>query len=182
MKSKKIFLTEENLVSALKNQDAIAMRALNDMYSDSLSSVIFKILLNPDSTKDVLQEVIIKIWVSGKSYDPSKGRLFTWMVNITRNYTIDVLRSKRYRNGKKNMNIDDYEYIIDWRNKITYNPDTVLIREMVNGLRPEFNVLLDMVYFKGYTHLETAYELDLPLGTVKTRIRRAIMELRNQFN
>ena len=182
MKSKKIFLTEDNLVLALKKQDVIAMQALNDMYSDSLGGIISKILNDPELSKDALQEVFWKIWVSAKSYDPSKGRLFTWMLNITKNYTVDILRSKRYRNNKKNININDCQYTIDISYKTVYNPDTVLIKQLVNELKPEYYILLEMVYFKGYTHVETADELNLPVGTVKTRIRMAIMELRTQFD
>jgi len=182
MKSKKIFLTEESLVLALKKQDVIAMQALNDMYSDSLGGIITKILNDPELSKDALQEVFWKIWVSAKSYEPSKGRLFTWMLNIAKNYTIFLLRSKRYRNNKKNTNISNCQSAVDMRYKIIYNPDTILIKQLVYRLKPEFNILLDMVYFKGYSHEEIADELNLPLGTVKTRIRMAIMELRTQFN
>jgi len=57
-----------------------------------------------------------------------------------------------------------------------------MIKQLVNQLKPEYNILLEMVYFKGYTHLETADKLNLPVGTVKTRIRMAIMELRTQFD
>lgn len=182
MKSKKIFLTEENLILALKNQDIIAIQALIDMYSDSLGGTITKILNDPESSKDALQEIFCKIWNSAKSYEPSKGRLFTWMLNIARNYTKDILRSKRYRNSKKNICITDCQTKIDVRYKTTYNTDTVLIKQLVYELKPELNILLEMVYFKGYTHLEIADELNLPIGTVKTRIRTAIMKLRTQFD
>lgn len=104
------------------------------------------------------------------------------MLNIARNYTIDILRSKKYRNSKRNINITDFQSTIDNRYKTIYNTDTTLIKQMVYRLKPEFNILLEMVYFKGYTHVETANELNLPLGTVKTRIRMAIMELRTQFD
>ncbi|MNY50148.1 ECF RNA polymerase sigma factor RpoE [compost metagenome] len=65
---------------------------------------------------------------------------------------------------------------------MTFNADTLGVKDMVNALKPELNVVLNMVYFKGYTHAEAAEELSLPLGTVKTRIRMAIMELRKNFN
>ena len=182
MKSKKLFLTEENLILALKNQEPIAMRALYDMYSYSLGGVIARIINNPELSEDVLQEVIMKIWTSGNSYNPSRGRLFTWMINLTRNYTLDVLRTKRYRNSRKTISIDDCHPAIDKQRNVYYNPEAILIKELVCQLKPEFNVLLEMVYFKGYTHLETAEELNLPLGTVKTRIRMAIIELRTQFD
>ncbi|CAM4273201.1 RNA polymerase sigma-70 factor, ECF subfamily [Pedobacter westerhofensis] len=182
MKSKKLFLTEENLILALKNQEPIAMRALYDMYSYSLGGVIFRILNHTELSEDVLQEVILKIWTSGNHYNPRRGRLFTWMLNLTRNYTLDILRTKRYRNGRKTVNIDDCHPAIDKQRNVYYNPEAILIKELVNQLKPEFNILLEMVYFKGYTHLETSEELNLPLGTVKTRIRMAIMELRTQFD
>lgn len=182
MKSKKIFLTEESLVLALKKQDIIAMQALNDMYAESLGGIVNKILSDPELSKDALQEVFWKIWTSANSYEPSKGRLFTWMLNIARNYTIDILRSKRYRNNKKNINITDCHSAVDIHYKTIYNPDTILIKQLVYKLKPEFNILLEMVYFKGYTHVETADELNLPVGTVKTRIRMAIIELRTQFD
>jgi len=182
MQSKKIFLTEEHLVSALKNQKWIGMKALIDMYSESLGGVIYKIVQDSELSKDTLQEVFIKIWYSIHKYESSKGRLFTWMINLARNYSFDTLRSKRYRNGKLNTDIDDCRVYLEKDNRIIYNPDTILIKEMVDQLKPEFIIVLQMVYFKGYTHVEVADELNIPLGTVKTRIRMAILELRSQFN
>ena len=182
MKPQKVFLSEEDLVLALKNQQANGMQALNDMYSDSLGGVISRILNDSELSKDILQEVLIKIWMTANSYQTCKGRLFTWMINVAKNYSIDTLRSKRYRNSRRNINIDDFQPSVDRGNRIIYNPDTVLIRELVDELRPEYTILLDLVYFKGYTHVEVADELNIPLGTVKTRIRMAILELRDQFD
>jgi len=182
MKSKKIFLTEENLVLALKRQEPIGIQALNDMYSASLGGVIGRILKDSELSKDVLQEVILRIWSTAHNYETCKGRLFTWMINVARNYSIDIIRSKRYRNSRKNVNIDDNHQDINRQIKITYNSDQILVRELVYQLKPDFNILLEMVYYKGYTHVEIAEELNLPLGTVKTRIRMAIMELRTHFN
>lgn len=182
MKLKKTFLPENELVIALKNQELIGMQALNDMYSVSLGGVISKNLKDTELSKDVLQEVIIRIWDTAYSYETRKGRLFTWMINVARNYSIDILRSKGYRNGKRNIQID-YRYpIVDGGLKVNYNLDTLLIKELMNGLNPEFAILLNMVYFKGYTHVEVADELNMPLGTVKTRIKMAILKLRYQFN
>jgi len=182
MKSQKITYSEEDLVSGLKNHDTTAIKALYAMYSGALLGVITRLVQHPGISEDLLQEVLIKIWYSSEKYDSSKGRLFTWMINLAKNYTIDVLRSKQYRNNKKNINVDDCHQVIDIIHQVPYNPDTVLIKELIFGLKPEFNVLLDMVYFKGYTHVAIADELNLPLGTVKTRLRMAIAELRNHFD
>ncbi len=152
------------------------------MYSGALLGVISRIIQHTEIAEDLLQDTFIKIWNSADSYDPSKGRLFTWMMNIARNISIDKLRSKDFRNSIKNQEIENNVDFIDEQKKITFNSDTLGLRDMVTALKPEYNRVLDMVYFKGYTHVEAAEELNLPLGTVKTRIRMAIMELRKHFN
>jgi len=180
--TKKITIPEDDLVRALKAQETIAIQALYDMYSGALLGVITRIIQHAEISEDLLQETFIKIWNSANSYDSSKGRLFTWMMNIARNLAIDKLRSKDFRNANKNQDIENNVDFIDSQKKITFNSDTLGLKEMVVALKPEFTDVLEMVYFKGYTHVEAAEELNLPLGTVKTRIRMAIMELRKHFN
>ena len=178
----KISLTEEDLVRALKAQETIAIQALYDMYSAALLGVITRIVQHPEVSEDLLQETFIKIWNSGESYDSSKGRLFTWMMNVARNLAIDKLRSKDFRNASKNQDIENNVDFIDSQRKVSFNADTLGLKDIVNSLKPDFINVLELVYFKGYTQVEAAEELDLPLGTVKTRIRMAILELRKYFN
>jgi RNA polymerase sigma factor (sigma-70 family) len=180
--TKRITLTEEDLIKALKNQETIAIQALYDMYSGSLYGVISRIIQQTEVAEDVLQETFIKIWNSAEHYDSSKGRLFTWMINVARNLSIDKLRSKDFRNTNKNQDIENNVDFIDAEKKISFNSDIVGLRDMVNALKPEFFDVLDLVYFRGFTHVEAAEALNIPLGTVKTRIRMAVMELRKQFN
>ncbi len=180
--TKKISLSEEDLVNALKRQDTIAIKALYDMYSGALLGVISRIVLQTEVAEDLLQETFVKIWNSGSSYDSSKGRLFTWMMNVARNLAIDKLRSKDFKNSNKNQDIENNVDFIDEQRKVNFNADTLGIKDLVTNLKPDFKDVLDMVYFKGYTHVEAAEELNLPLGTVKTRVRMAILELRKKFN
>lgn len=180
--SKKISLSEEDLVLALKSRETIAVQALYDMYSGALLGVISRIVLQQEIAEDLLQETFVKIWNSAEQYDASKGRLFTWMMNIARNLAIDKIRSKDYRNTSKNQDIENNVDFIDAQSRVTFNADILGLKDLVTALKPEFKNVLDMVYFRGYTHVEAAEELDLPLGTVKTRIRMAIMELRKNFN
>ncbi|MEJ7557527.1 MAG: sigma-70 family RNA polymerase sigma factor [Pedobacter sp.] len=180
--TKKISLSEEELVTKLKSQDTLAIQALYDMYSGALLGVITRVIQHTEVAEDLLQETFIKIWNSAGSYDNSKGRLFTWMMNIARNLSIDKLRSKDFKNSNKNQNIENNVDFIDAQKEIIFNADLLGIKDLVTSLKPEFKIVLDMVYFKGYTHVEAAEELNLPLGTVKTRIRMAIMELRKNFN
>jgi RNA polymerase sigma factor (sigma-70 family) len=180
--TKKIALSEEELVIALKRQDTIAIKALYDMYSGSLLGVISRIIQQTEIAEDLLQETFVKIWNSAGSYDSSKGRLFTWMMNVARNLAIDKIRSKDFKNSTKNQDIENNVNFIDEQKKTIFNSDTLGLKEMVTSLKTEYKDVLDMVYFKGYTHVEAAEELNLPLGTVKTRIRMAIFELRKKFN
>jgi len=181
MELKKIFFPEEKLIIALKNRETIAVRALMDMYYDSLDNVVSRIIPDSESRKDVLQETIIKIWNSIEKYESSKGRLYTWMRNIAKNYAIDVVKSKSYKDVKKHVCIDLCHFDISRKRTININIDIIGIKDMIYNLQPKHYILLELVYFQGYTHQEVAIILSLPEGTVKTRIRMAIIELRKQF-
>lgn len=178
----KISLSEDNLIQALRNREKIAVEALYDMYSASLYGVILRIVIEQELAEDILQETFVKIWHSFQSYSADKGRLFTWMVNIARNLAIDKVRSKDFKNQGKNQELENNVTFIDEQRNTVYNPELLGIKDMVATLKPEQRAILDLVYFKGYTHVEAAEELDVPLGTIKTRLRMAIQQLRKHFN
>ncbi len=164
-------------MGALKQRDNRAYSYLYDNYSGALYGVILQIVQNPELASDVLQEVFINIWRKIESYDPSKGRLFTWMLNITRNASIDTLRSKGYQNSQKNQELAENVYK-DSNQVIQTSVDAIGLKKTLAKLKPEQRVLIDLAYFKGYTHEEIAKLEDIPLGTVKTRIRNALSQLR----
>ena len=168
---------EQELIIALKAKDEKAFSYLYDHYSDSLYSIILQIVKRPETACDVLQEVFLNIWRKIESYDPIKGRLFTWMLNISRNASIDMLRSKNYLNSRKNQEITDTVYANDQATTQT-NIDSIGLSKYLGKLRPEQRVLVELAYFKGYTHDEIAQIENIPIGTVKTRIRNALLQLR----
>jgi RNA polymerase sigma factor (sigma-70 family) len=181
-KKHKISLSEDELVLALRNREKIAVEALYDMYSASLYGVISRIVLDTATAEDVLQDTFVKIWNSFGSYSAEKGRLFTWMVNIARNLSIDKIRSKDFKNQNKNQELENNVTFIDEQRNTVYKPELLGIKDLVETLKPEQKSILDLVYFKGYTHVEAADELGVPLGTIKTRLRMAIVQLRKHFN
>ncbi|WP_259068859.1 RNA polymerase sigma factor [Mucilaginibacter sp. X4EP1] len=181
-RKQKISLSEEELVLALRNREKIAIEALYDMYSSSLYGVISRIIIDTPTSEDVLQETFVKIWHSFSSYSTEKGRLFTWMINIARNLAIDKLRSKDFKNQNKNQELENNVTSIDEQINTIYKPELLGIKDLVETLKPEQKSILDLVYFKGYTHVEAAEELGIPLGTIKTRLRMAIQQLRKHFN
>ncbi|MGZ3757091.1 MAG: RNA polymerase sigma factor [Mucilaginibacter sp.] len=181
-KKHKISLSEEELVLALGKREKVAVEALYDMYSASLFGVISRIVIDEYIAEDVLQETFVKIWNSFSSYSTEKGRLFTWMVNIARNLAIDKIRSKDFKNQNKNRELENNVTFIDEQRNTVYKPELLGIKELVDTLKPDQKSILDLVYFKGYTHVEAADELGIPLGTIKTRLRMAIQQLRKHFN
>lgn len=173
--------SEEELVTLLQGQDKQAFSYLYDNYAPALNNIIFRMVEDAALTEDILQEAFVKIWHNFTSYDKSKGRLFTWMLNLTRNLTIDMLRSKGY---KKQSKISGDENSVNnlQDNSININKfDSLGIRKQLADLKPEQRVIIDMAYFNGYTQDEIAKELGIPLGTVKTRMRTAILELRKML-
>ena len=180
IKAKKT-LSENDLVQAIRQKDKIGAEALYDMYSGSLYGVIYRIVQHEEIAQDLLQDTFVKIWNSFPLYDPAKGRLFTWMVNLARNLSIDKIRSRDFRNNSKNQDIENTVNVIDEQRSTEINPDLIGVKELVKLLKPEQKSVLDLVYFRGYTHVEASEELGIPLGTVKTRMRMAIITLRKFF-
>ncbi|WP_017258248.1 RNA polymerase sigma factor [Pedobacter arcticus] len=181
IKANKVFLEEPELVIALKQQKKIGAEALYSMYSASLMGIIQRVITDNEIAEDVLQEGLVKIWNSIQQYDASKGRLFTWMVNVVRNLSIDKVRSKDYRNHSKNQDLENHVNSIDIQHNSEYKPELMGVKDLLQKLKPEQKIIVDMIYFQGYTHVEVAEELAMPLGTVKTRLRMGIIELRKYF-
>ncbi|MEO6831167.1 MAG: RNA polymerase sigma factor [Chitinophagaceae bacterium] len=151
-------------------------------YSSVLYGVIFKVVLDEDTAQDVLQEGFVKIWNNIAQYDATKGRIYTWILNICRNAAIDKLRSKGEIMKRK---IQKGEHIVDNlanTRKTEQQTDTIGLRAMVAGLKPEYEAIVDLAYYKGYTMDEISKTLSVPLGTVKTRMRAAMQQLRQKFD
>lgn len=169
--------TEEELVMQLQNRSQQAFSYLYDNYAGALNGVIVRLVDDAVLAEDILQEAFVKIWNNFSSYDAAKGRLFTWMVNITRNLTIDTLRSKGYKKQQKiSADENSVSTYADGTGKEKF--DALGIKKQLVNLKPEQRSIIDMAYFGGYTQEEISKETGVPLGTVKTRMRTAILELR----
>jgi len=174
--------TEEELVLLLKQQSREAFNYLYKQYAGVLYGVINKVVYDEQTAQDVLQDVFVKIWNNIGQYDPAKGRLYTWMINIARNAAIDKLRSKGEIMKGKIQTGDDIVDNISGKMKTEQVTDTIGLRKMVADLKPEYESIISLAYFKGYTLDEISKTLSIPLGTVKTRMRHAIQQLRAIFN
>ena len=179
--SRRIKIEEDALVKMLVSRNVRALEILYDNYSAAMYGVIHRIVQNDAIAEDVLQESFVKIWNNFTQYDSTKGRLFTWMINICRNLSIDKIRSRDFVNSKKNQSIEMTVPSMGSGMASSYNPDTIGIRELVRKLEPEYRLIIDLLFFEGYSQSEAAEKLNIPLGTVKTRSRAAIQKLRALF-
>ena len=167
---------EAELVAMLKQRTQSAFNYLYDNYSASLYTVILSILQEKELANDTLQEVFIKIWRQIEQYNPDKGRLFTWMVNISRNASIDILRSKDYHSQKQNRELTENVYNV--AGTVNIETDKIGLRKLISNLKDDQKILIELAYFQGYTQDEISKLLNMPLGTVKTRLRSALIQLR----
>lgn len=169
---------EDELVLLLQKRDQDAFSYLYDNYAPALNGVIFRLVEDKSLSEDILQEAFLKIWNNFSSYDNSKGRLFTWMMNLTRNLTIDTLRSKGYKKQSKISGDENSVNNLQDTSSGIEKFDTLGIRKQLENLKPDQRLVIDLAYFKGLTQDEISKEIGIPLGTVKTRMRTAILELR----
>ena len=170
---------EKEILSCFEKGDDRAMALLYDNYGDTFYGIAFKIVNDEGLATDVLQDAFVKVWKKSRNYDSSKGRLFTWVLSIVRNQAIDALRKSGRRNEIQGDMADvsiSNEPSSNVGHDVKMDVDTVL-----SGLEKEKRDLIEHSYILGFSHPDIAEKFNLPLGTVKTRIRNAMIELREIF-
>ena len=149
-----------------------------DNYSAAIYGIIVRIVRSEEVAQEVMHDAFIKAWKNINSYSAEKGGLYTWLVNISRNTSIDRLRSKEIKKTGKTDSVADNVYTIDKANSTELSIDGIGLENVLNQLSDELRFVIEQMYFKGYTQIEIAKEFNIPLGTVKTRARTAMRTLR----
>jgi RNA polymerase sigma-70 factor, ECF subfamily len=181
MSKRKTIIAEDALVSLLQSKDERGFSILYDNYSSALYGVILKIVRSEEIAADVMQDAFVKIWKNIEGYNRTKGTLFTWILNVARNTAIDRIRSQEFQNSQKNQDLETSINFIDNQSSSQFDVDAIGIRKVVENLRPEHQQMIDLLYFQGYTQAEVSEEFNIPLGTVKTRVKAAVVQLRQYF-
>ncbi len=174
--------SEDELVALLRSGSRDGFNYLYRNYSAVLHGVILRIVNDEETAQDVMQEAFVKIWNNIGQYDSSRGRIYTWMLNISRNAAIDKLRTRGEIMRAKIQTGEDAVSNLQNIHRTEQTTETIGLRNMVAGLKPEHNTIVDLAYFRGYTLDEVSKELNIPLGTVKTRMRAAMQQLRQHFS
>jgi len=173
--------TEEELIVLLKSKSNEAFNYLYTHYAPVLYGIILKIVNDKETANDVLQDTFVKVWNNIHLYNSSKGRLYTWLLNVARNTAIDKLRSKGEIMRSKIQMGDEYVNSNANNVPVEIAVDKIGIPNLINSLKREHAASVQLAYYEGYTMDEIAQKLQIPLGTVKTRMRNALQQLRNIF-
>ncbi|WP_027077726.1 RNA polymerase sigma factor [Maribacter antarcticus] len=171
-------LLEKHIVELLQERNDKAISLLYDNYGDTLLGVAKKVVRSDDLAQDVLQESFVKIWKKSDTYDPSKAKLFTWLFRITRNTAIDKLRSVNAKTDKEiQIDVSDvYNIGVE-----STKPELMDMQEHLNKIEDKYQIVLDALFFQGMTQQEASEELDIPLGTIKSRLKIGLRELRKIY-
>jgi RNA polymerase sigma-70 factor (ECF subfamily) len=174
------------LMRNIQARDSQAMAQLYDLYSGLLFGLIRKMVREEQEAEDLLQEVFCKIWDKAEQFDADRGRAFTWIVSLTRNRTIDYLRSRRHKDKEREAaTIDDPEFQLTDHGGTSPLESTIkeeratLLRNALQEIPDKQRRVLEISYFKGLSQREISDKHDIPLGTVKTRMRQGMIKLKS---
>jgi RNA polymerase sigma-70 factor (ECF subfamily) len=179
-----LLYADEDLMSLAQQGDAAAFAALYDRHSRAAYSLAYRMMGEPQAAEDLAQDAFLKVWRSAASYRAQRGSVRTWILSIVHNRGIDQLRSlaSRRRTQQKveaeaPRSQPSEAFAESWR-----NTQREQVRAAMSTLPPEQLKILELAYFSGYTHVEIADMLDLPLGTVKGRMRLGLKKIRDFFD
>jgi RNA polymerase sigma-70 factor (ECF subfamily) len=171
-------LSEASLLAMLRANERAGYEYLYDHYSRSLYIIICKVVSDEDTADDVLQEVFIKIWNNIGKYDAQKGKLYAWMVSLSRNLAIDKTRTKEYNYEKRKVASGIARSYMQTLSVKGINTDHVGIKDIVGKLKINERRLVELSFYQGYSQAQIASEYGIPLGTVKSRLHKATANLR----
>ena len=169
---------DNHYIELIRNQDQTGLAGLYDEYASPLLGIIIRIVKNKELAEEILQQTMLKVWNKISLYDPDKSNLFTWIAKIARNTAIDKSRLKSFSNNQKTDSLDSTVLDIAESQESSLKMD---VQKMTSILDPKYKLVLDKLYLEGYSQSDLSKELDIPLGTIKTRVRMAINILRTEF-
>ena len=179
-----LLLADEDLISLVGSGDAEAFAVLYDRHGRAAYSLAYRMMGERQAAEDLVQDAFLKVWRSATSYRAERGSVRTWLLSIVHNQGIDQLRSLASRRRMQEKieasapkSQPSEAYAQSWRNS-----QREQVREALKTLPPEQLKILELAYFSGYTHVQIAELLDVPLGTVKGRMRLGLKKIRDYFD
>ena len=173
-------MQQELLITLLKEGNGKAMPLIYDKYSGALYGIILRIVKDEEVAAETLQDTFLKVWQKRSYYDKKKGRLYTWMMNIARNLSINAINSKALKDREKIHSLENNVYHIN--SSYSIKEDTLDMTDMLAKLDEKYRKVIDLAYFQGYTQQEISGKLDMPLGYVKSCVKIALRELKKIYS
>lgn len=165
------------IIDQLTNDPKAAVGYIIDKYGGALYTVIYKVVHSEEVAKDLFQDACVKFWKNADKYDSSKGRLFTWLLNICRNTALDKARTAKFKYQQTSKPIDSTVY-----DNVSHSEEMTIkdigLQKALTQIDSKYRDVIDLLYLQGYTQREAVEKLNIPLGTVKSRAQIAIRELR----
>ncbi|HZM03137.1 MAG TPA: sigma-70 family RNA polymerase sigma factor [Candidatus Saccharimonadales bacterium] len=169
-----------DLLRRIESRDINALSEFYDLIARPLFSIAQRMLNSPEEAEEVIQDVFVQIWVKIDDFDETRGLPFCWALSMTRNRCIDRLRSRQRRSRViADLNGNDQWVRPDTGQAFLPENEVAAIRSAVKNLPQEQRQAIELAFFRGMTHPEIAESLNEPLGTVKARIRRGMLKLRD---
>lgn len=177
--------TDSDLYEGLRAGDKSCLEMLYQKYEKLLYSYAYKMTSNHERSEEVVQDVFMKIWQKKGAYDANKGKLSTWLISITRNSAIDLSRRKKLDtfeyDERDDVNSDTNHFNSSVEQEAERHENQEMINKAMHELNDEQKKIITLFYFKAYSQSQIAAALDLPLGTVKSRLRLALGHLRKNI-
>lgn len=165
-------MTDEQIIQQIRQGEQSALAALYDRYGTAVYSLAYRVLQNAQLAEEATQDTFMKVWHGHAHWDAQKGRFMSWLLTIARNTSIDLLRVEQRRFA---VSLD---HVAEPKADMPDMQDKALLRDLMHQLPDEQAHLINLAFFRGMTHSELAEKLDLPLGTVKTRVRLGLQKLK----
>ena len=177
-------LPEESILLRIRRGDEAALSELYDKLGGLVYSVAYHVLQNTTLAEEVTQDTFLKVWNQAHTWDSSRGRVTTWLATIARYTAIDRLRVEQRRQPREQVDVED---IINIFGKLSPMDepgwaDERLIVSLMQNLPEDQRQVIELAYFKDMSHTEMAEFLDIPLGTVKGRVRAALTKLKDMWS
>ena len=171
---------DSQVVARLKRGESAAIESLYDRYGRLAYGLAFRILDDRSAAEDVVQEAFVSVWRNAAGFDASRGGLRSWLLSIVRNRAIDRLRgSARIRTEVDLETAEPVAGVADVWQSVSLHLERKQIREGFAELPDAQRRTLELAYFGGYTHVEIANQMQVPLGTVKGRMRIGLEKMRS---
>jgi RNA polymerase sigma-70 factor (ECF subfamily) len=180
--------TDDELWHGLHRRDGAAFAALYDRYARPAFSLALRLLHDHALAEDVIQDVFITLWNRPSVYSPTRGRFLPWLLSVTHHRAVDALRSRskhlrrQVSDSQRDLALDltpDQHYLSDPADHVLLGADMSSVGRALATLPPEQREALALSLLSGLTHTEIAAQLDLPLGTIKTRLRLGLRKVRS---